>query len=314
MDVNRREFLKQVIYYGTVSGVTGNTAYDVLKNLFSFVTADGSTTTILQKIINPINTTNTLIFRRYLDIGNVIQVYPGEGNILAVLDEKKGLSPYINFACNNFAGFFPKRKDYVKVLSGHPSLQLNNEQDILHLGGPVANILAGKATGYTYKLLENDKPFPAFRETTRLRWAFDVGQQDFGDRGQALRCEDGETKPRPRYALIDTCKADRLIFQDLDENERALEDWLLITKVPNYESKSQKNILSIGGMHGHSLEAFASNLDKHFYEIASRVKFADSEYFQLLLPCKLSHTTEMTGVQRTQAQILWNQVDYQPLS
>lgn len=305
-DPVRRKLLEMAF-----SGIVGGMVWDAIK-LIPFVVATGAQTTIVRDIINPTNTRNTQLFERYLNIENVIQVYPGEGNILAAAKiGEKQISRYINAACNGFAGFFPKRDDYIRILYNKAS-QLTDEQDILHLGGPVANMLGGNSAGYNYEMRDG-KAFPTLVGNTRFRWGFDVGQDNYGDRGITLRSEDGVAKPRPKYALIDNKSSTRLIFPKLDDIGRSLEDWLLVTRTPNVYSKSSKNILSIGGMHGHSLEAFSNSLYSSFIHLEENVIFSSSPYFQILLPCRLIHSIDDTGAQRTRAVIMWDKFEYETI-
>lgn len=308
MEMDRRKFMEIAI-----SSLAINLIYDILKP-YVFLAANGTKTTILDHFVNPNITENTQLFSRYLNIENVIQIYPGEGNILAaaIMGEHKP-SRYISGACDSFAGFLPKREDYVKVVREHPELELRNDRDILHLGGPVANIFGGKFTGYTYEWRDG-KPFPILVGNTRFRWGYDVGQNNFGDRGETLRNEDGVAKPKPRYALIDNKSRDRLIFPRVDEQGRSLDDWLLLTRIPNVYSDSSKSILSIGGMHGHSLEAFTKDLYSSFNHLESHVRFSElSKNFQILLPCRLVHSTDDQGAQKTRAVILWENYNYEPI-
>lgn len=262
---------------------------------------------------------NTNLFKKFLDIEAGIGIYPGEGNILSVQDGKGMVSTYIKSATRHFSKFLqgenPKNKQYVRVNWNDNDLLWDDEQDNLLLGGPVANIKGGILSGYEY---DSENAFPVFRSKTKLRWGFDCGEGGFGIRNgkfETTKRIDDQRKivDRPRYALIDNNSKEKLKFLKTDDNKFSKEDCLLITKLPNHESTSGRNILNIGGMHGHSIKCFGSNLKKHFEIIADSKRVGESEYFQILIPCNLTNFTDEIGVKHTEVTMRWDKIEYEPI-
>ena len=277
---------------------------------------DGPVTKVIEDVFNKQIPENTNLFRRFLNIETGISIYPGEGNILSVQTGNGIISQYIKTATAQFAKFLqgenPKSKRYIAVQWDDQDLQWDNEKDNLLLGGPVANIKAGMLTGYVY---DKENAFPTFRSNTMLRWGFDCGEGDFGIRDRKFvttkRIDQGKIFERPQYGIIDNNNNGRVKFLETNSNNFSCEDCLLITKVRNHESLSGRDILAIGGMHGHSIKHFSCNLIKHFNIILNSRKVGQSDYFQIMIPCNLEHYESETGTLHTNVSFRWDELEYE---
>lgn len=233
------------------------------------------------------------------DIERGLQVFAGNTNKLAAAAGRPGLSVYLRNSAKAFGAFVVKAagddKRFENVSEEDATLALNlPNNDLILLGGPVANNLGARFTGHdfvTVREMAQDVLLPVFDHAAGLRWGFFCGRTGYGDWGNQLlkarRYENGQIVERPLYGLwdlIDSSKNPRPFSLDNDNYLRG--EALLITRVANPYSAG-RTITTIGGVHGYSASAFflQSELNLKALNILSR----GAKTYQVMVPVRLMH-------------------------
>lgn len=264
---------------------------------------------------------NKSLLKNVIDIEMPLDIYAGT-NQLAKVAGKKKLSVYLNCAGSAFSEMvsksLPQQIQIKEVPPDDELLILDEKNELICLGGPVANTLGGSRTGYEYEQLEDKSWFPSFKSNA-FRWGFRVGDNQFGGfEGKkyfAKRCEDGVVVERPLYAIIDHQSKNNYQYFSTDSNGFLKEEVLLITKIEN-EFNKDRSILVIGGMHGYSIREFALTnniLKKNMSELKNRINKANAKTYQIYLPVYLEHKSK-GGIYITNATLDWDRLELEKLS
>jgi hypothetical protein len=269
------------------------------------------------------------VLRPFINTKEDIQIYPGEGNIHKIMEYetsiKTGLvkeavtppiSQYINFAMGKLSNRIVNENGTKLVPESIDSFKMNlTDIGTIYLGGPLANKSGGQLSGYDY----SNPKFPRIHTDSKLRWHFLVGETDFGvyeafdyQKQFAHRYENGILlKDRSLYSYVDKKLGNNPIFFKRDPDTNLLaQDVLIITKLISKETG--KDQLIIGGMHGHSLEAFCRDLEANLNYITR--KFGAGREWQLFIPFELIHGIEEGGKNFTSAKIIREQIIKESLS
>lgn len=292
---------------GGITGALGGDLWAIGKNLFTDVPLDAQ-----KDLLAP-------IFGTFEEMPSV---FAGTGNRRALINGERVLSEYLYDASCTFnsyiANAFGKKlleSDDGKIFAYRP------EKNHLFLGGPVANDVVAKISGYTFKeIIENGKKvqFPVLdRKSTRLRWAFNLGTTGYGiyngQEKKALRYEKGELVERPLYGLIDL-GSNIETFSGLDDGNFLQNDFLTIIKLQ--EQTTGKYQVIIGGKHGYSTKAFSRDLS---FNLENTLKLilgkGNPSEFQILIPAPLIHYHNKTlvGGNYTKAELDWSGAKIQNL-
>jgi hypothetical protein len=98
--------------------------------------------------------------------------------------------------------------------------------------------------------------------------------------------ENGEERAAPLYG-VRIGATGPLIAPPL-QGDRVVGDMLMITRVPNPRNP-KGTITMIGGLHGHSMESFFSNVNSSAGLVAQLLDGLKHDYFQMLLPFKIDN-------------------------
>jgi hypothetical protein len=251
---------------------------------------------------------------RILNLRGTVQFFAGSTNKRKAFEGGEGISVYLRNSAKTFSSYVIKamggESRFREVDETDARLGLNlPENDVILLGGPVANNLAALLTGHRFTRIQKTQRtllLPHFDLSSGLRWGFFCGDDDYGVwKGQELkasRYDDEKLVERHLYGLWDTARGDaqhprRLA---LDSSGFLAEEALLVSRVPNPYDRT-KAVLILGGVHGYSTLAFCSNLEPSLENVV-RLQ-ANREFFQLLVPAALSHDHKL---RHTYAELQWD--------
>ncbi len=233
------------------------------------------------------------------------------------------MSPYVRAAFEAMRGVCEaKPHTGIAVDFDDPNLAVHLDDEAAHLveanlmclGGPVSNPLFGRLNGYVYRS-NNGIKLPVFSDANPIRLAFHCGFPDYGHFDGKLRTalrydEHGALKHHKLFGLI---KDKTLSMPGVDDEGLLKEDYLIVTRRPHPDYPEEKRIISIGGMHGYCLEAFAEGMEGAFNIIDTQVELKGFDCFQLLVPAKLEHQHQQKKP-RTVAHLCWDRMEWFHLS
>ncbi|MDM3872206.1 hypothetical protein QSV34_12700 [Porticoccus sp. W117] len=306
IDEKKREFLKGVATFvaGSIAGGIGSSVGgDIWKAISNS---------------NEVGEVEKEALEVLFESNNLPGIYPGSGNPLGLIDNGfKKLSTFLEFSSSSFSSYIQKAHNLeLEIVENnlHHDFNYNPHKSALFLGGPVANDYVKKILGYTDKRVIRDKdvvnlPIPD-ESNKRVRWVQLHGETDYGiyngKKELAKRYDNGKLVERAIYKLYD--KNEKFTFRPLLSYEGFLErEWMTIVKLN--ELNSTKVI--IGGMHGHSIEAFSRNITINLENIRSLSSKFDQ--FQVIVPVDLSHVKNLSGRFHTIGQLEWREAKIQEL-
>jgi hypothetical protein len=236
------------------------------------------------------------------------QIIAGEGNAIGVA-QGKGISRYLKEATSELATHLTKTLSLQSVVvdsNESDAFAYKRNKAAVFLGGPPSNATTAALMGYTHIDVVEDglvvkMPIPDPLRRV-VRWAPIYGHTAYGEyNGKfevAARLDSkGNPVERPLYKVLDRITGD--ILTPIVSNGALMSEWLSITRLV----EAGKPKIIIGGLHGHSLNGFFSELAKNLHELAVRVAFLKS--YQLLIPVDLQIVRDLTGKQRVAADLLW---------
>ncbi len=236
-------------------------------------------------------------------------------NRIAGQDGQKNLSPYLDYAGTAFCEIVDKSNG-----ENHKRIELESEEeifknskvtdDLILLGGPVANENGGNYTGYIYEPIRNSNnlTIPIFNDSD-LRWGYYCGDTHYGygfyDGGEnktAKRCEGNKIVERPLYAIIDRESSGLKMF-NIDKDGFLLEEVLLITK--RARTNNAPSVFIIGGMHGYSIHEFSEEISLNTLKMNQKIekKIGSNKSYQIYLPVELRHYLGQKNA--TKAILIW---------
>lgn len=251
-------------------------------------------------------------------------IFAGEGNILGMLEGKK-VSKYLDFASIKLGNYMADalNVEYSQVKDNNSCyFKYDKNHSSLFLGGPVANEEVMKLLGYRYISVINDGketrlPYPD-QNVKKFRWRQLHGDTGYGlyndskEKLEAIRYEDGKAVKRAVYKILDL-KTKKIYEPYIDEFGQLENEWLTITRIK--ENKSYK--VAIGGLHGHSIEAFSmdltSNLESLQNLIEKNIRTRNCE-FQAIIPVNLEHRTNLKEGKDTQGILNWGKAEIEMIA
>ena len=263
------------------------------------------------------------LLKKSVDVERPVDLFAGV-NQLASVDGKKPISEYLKCAGSSFSRILSNSLCQDIKIREVPAednvLEVNKNNELVCLGGPVANRLGGVHTEYNYFMLHNNSFLPVFAPS-KLRWGFFVGDSEYGsllgDQLKAKRCEGGLVVDRPRYAFIDKDSKNIREYFKINDDGFLCEEVLIITKVIN-SANHDNSALVIGGTHGYSISAFGSDeeiLRSNFKEIHKIITRAQAKEYQIFLPVKLTHKVDHEGEKGvTIAELKWDRHQFEKFS
>ncbi|NJM70634.1 MAG: hypothetical protein HC862_10595 [Scytonema sp. RU_4_4] len=178
-------------------------------------------------------------------------------------------------------------------------LEAHKFQNLLILGGPVASPETRLLCGYheISTLTSPDKLLPEKEKSSILPYHFYCGNQngwgywDTEERKARRWLDDGTEKMLPLYGIVDSTKS--TILEPPINGEHLAGDMLIVTRVPNLEDDDGSSTI-VGGMHGYSIEVFFKDLNQNLRTFNEVFRAKNFDYFQAILPVKISENHEVT--------------------
>ena len=225
----------------------------------------------------------------------------GKGNQQAMATGKEGLSRYLGYASTRVYSFYRElNPKYIREPQDYltDEMLIRGHSNIFLIGGPIANEGTLRLGGYDRKPFFDkegqQRYFPLFNPKNGIALGFDCGDESYGMRNGsfqgALRYEEGEEREGAVFRIRNARNNEYIDCEVAEHNGHKFiaREGLLITKIPNpYGEEKERSIVIIGGAHGFSSEAFASNLFENLKKLNE--KTARMKYYQIYIPCAINH-------------------------
>ena len=292
--LSRREMLAKMFGFAgaaAVGGVIGNKMTDL------------SDTFLLRDIEAAMSKSIDNELERHFGRGEWLQVYPGEGPLH--MGSQRRPSVFVSSATQSIVQGVEQQLEgkVVQVDADDPRLRLDPTNNLIMLGGPISNMIAGVQFGYDY---DNPSGIPRFYDQTRFRWGFDCGDEQLGVHdGHSVWQATFEPLSkkliwRHDYRIIDTNSRNTwLELPPPDSNGFMQSDALIVTR--RNSDDYNKPMMHIAGLHGYSVQQFGKDLQKNLKKLHSLTK--GIEQYQVLVP--LSVNNDLWN-HVTTAELLWD--------
>lgn len=300
MDPKRRKLIKAVAT-GIIGGVVGGITGEIGVNIFSTIyRSDKDVGEVEKDALSVLFGETEQIPSIYAGVGNL------QGNAIGI----KSASGYLNYSAEQFTSYILRAlRPTLNVVDTNEGNEFtyDHRRNSLFLGGPAANIITAKLLGYnciSVPCAGTAKEMPVIDiGNKRTRWAQIHGETDYGVyQGKKLVAKryslsTGKEVERPVFKMFDK-KTGKILVPEI-KDDFLMSEWLTIVRLREVESYT----VIIGGMHGHSTEAFCRNITNSIEKLERIVAGADQ--YQLIVPVMLEHKEDKLGKRYTSGQIAW---------